>query len=44
MKVLSGEFSSFTIKSLQNNTSNVMGKIELDENLDYNFGFWEPYM
>ena len=31
-KVLTGEFSTFTIKSLQNNTSDA-----LDENLDYNF-------
>ena len=29
MKVLTGEFSIFTIKSLQNNTSNVIGKLNL---------------
>ena len=29
VKILSGEFSTFTIKSLQNNTSNAIGKLNL---------------
>ena len=38
MKVLTGELSAFIIKSLQNNTSNVIGKLNLMiENLDHNF-------
>ena len=29
VNVLTGEFSTFTIKSLQNNTSNAIGKLNL---------------
>ena len=35
MNVLTGEISAFTIKSLQNNTFDTIGKLNL--NLDYNF-------